>query len=430
MSNPQQQSSLHPEKTAKLELTVDESFFLELLKKQEKHTIKVKYTGNDAQVTDVEFFANYFSDKEVVQLLESLALKHKIRKNEKGLVLLCPKCGGHSSMPILVCPRCGSTKIGKREDLYHPSCENWGAREEYIDGMDLRCPRCETVLDPDAPEGSPEYYSVSDTHFECQECGESISKTNHLFVCVKCGKKYTSFQSSFMNSVSYSLVSNTEPVVLRNSLETKLKTMKQTPQLESEKLKTPEPTENKVIEKTKKQNDKLMERVSELFKKPKKKKKSRKKKEKPIEVQEEPIKQIPEAESVSETILPEVEAPIVEEAIPSVLLIVEDTTVSEFIVEALEGVKTPISVLHVDDGRLALKELRSSYSVVILDLDLKTIESNLILSEMERWNIQTPIIAFSDTQVDLKFKLDIQSILQKKQKEYQKIPKTVKGILM
>ena len=151
--------------------------------------------------------------------------------------------------------------------------------------------------------------------------------------------------------------------------------MKQTPQLESEKLKTPEPTENKVIEKTKKQNDKLMERVSELFKKPKKKK-SRKKKEKPIDVHEEPIKQIPEAESVSETILPEVEAPIVEEAIPSVLLIVEDTTVSEFIVEALEGVKTPISVLHVDDGRLALKSLDLVTQLLYLTLTSKPL--NLI----------------------------------------------------
>ncbi|TRO52520.1 hypothetical protein E2P71_07630, partial [Candidatus Bathyarchaeota archaeon] len=117
------------------QLTVEESFFLDLLQKRDKQTINLKITSNGAQLGKLEPFTNYYNDSEILRLLESLVSKKVLIKQEKGAVLLCPKCGGHANMPVLVCPRCGSTKIGIKEDLNHVECQYWGPREEFLDGV-------------------------------------------------------------------------------------------------------------------------------------------------------------------------------------------------------------------------------------------------------------------------------------------------------
>ena len=186
-------------------LTVEESFFLELLQKKEKPVINLKFTQKGAKVGNLEPFSNYYSESEIIRLLDSLVSKKALFKQEKGTVLLCPKCGGHANMAVLVCPRCSSTKVGRKEDLNHVECEHWGPREEFIDGVLLRCPRCDELLDERALEGTSGYFSVSDPYFECQDCGTSVSKNNLTLVCIKCSNKYTTVQASYLNSVSYSL---------------------------------------------------------------------------------------------------------------------------------------------------------------------------------------------------------------------------------
>ena len=75
-----------------------------------------------------------------------------------------------------------------------------------IDGVLLRCPRCDELLDERAIEGSPGYFSVSDPYFECQDCGTAVSNNNITMVCIKCSNKYTTVQAYYLNSVSYSPV--------------------------------------------------------------------------------------------------------------------------------------------------------------------------------------------------------------------------------
>ena len=590
-------------------LTVEESFFLELLQKKEKPVINLKFTPKGAQVGNIDLFSNYYSEAEIIRLLESLVSKKALIKQEKGTVLLCPKCGGHAGMAVLVCPRCGSTKVGRKEDLNHVECEYWGPREEYVDGVLLRCPRCDGLLDERALEGTSGYFSISDPYFECQDCGTNVSKNNLTMVCIKCSNKYTTVQASYLNSVSYVLAQGVsvkpqaeppksiqqrmkekyqpEKIEKKPDPESKLEpqhtdveevveeksgkigeTIEKSPELvgepeperehldvlpepisepepepepivestlherpepkleseserrvepvpdEDESEQEPEPSPKKKKKRRKKKKTPVlqnpMNRLSEMLKKkpkkkPVKKKKSIKKasKKKPIPepisepefevetpepVVQEPEKERLEPEPVEEEAEPiekaeqmEEEAELIDKVelleeevelldkeyqleeewdleeitfedtpnrqnsfyeetpqpkVPEkddslhILMVVENATVSEFVIESLEKVRKPISVLHVEDGPMALKELKQKYNVLILDFELKSIESKFILSEMEKWGIMTPIIILSDMDPKLdKYILNIEAVLKKKQRSIYKIAGIIRKLI-
>ena len=587
-------------------LTIEESFFLELLQKKEKPVINLKFKSKGAKVGTLEPFSNYYSESEIIRLLDSLVSKKALIKQEKGTVLLCPKCGGHANMAVLVCPRCGSTKIGRKEDLNHVECEHWGPREEFIDGVLLRCPRCDELLDERAIEGTSGYFSVSDPYFECQDCGTAVSKNNLTMVCIKCSNKYTTVQASYLNSVSYVLAQGVsvkpqaeppksiqqrmkekydpesieekepatkpepEPIPVREVVEEKPEKIESpieksselekepvseeeivsvpkkieldepsepeskasllqdrlepelVPEPEPELVTKPEPEPEQDLElepikpekveepipdeydfeqelepvpkkkkkKKKKKKSGLknsMNRLSEMLKKkpkekPKKKKKSIKKtsikkktRQEPIPEPEfelekpEPIAQEPEEEykvepeaiveevepveqgfDLDEELLEPVEMEYEDKPIQrnsfyeempkpkvpekndslQILMVVENVTVSEFVVESLERVKKPINVLHMEDGNMALKELKLKYDALIIDFELRSIETKFILSEMEKWGIMTPIIVLSDEDPKLdKYILNIEAILKKKQRSINKISGILRKLL-
>ncbi len=472
MIQEQLQTSENHGKKTKLDLTVEESFFIELMEKLEPSVINIKYMKDRVQFTKIEQFLNYYCEQEIIQLLESLVAKGRVQKKEKGVVLLCPKCSGHAIMTLLMCPRCGSVKIGKREDLYHAECEYWGPKEEFIEGMLLRCPRCNELLDEDAPEGTPGYYSISDTNFECQDCGVSVSKNNLKMVCLKCNTKFTSIQTSYLNSVAYNLIPNDQVVLPKPkkrkpmplAVEKTAIIEPEKPKKELEQEKKPEsaliPTKTgpEIITESKLEKDieakpkkkpepekpgnkilqKSISKVSKLLKPKKKRKKKSKPKPKPKpeefkapqEVSEEPPKEPEVTKDISEPVVEEKKEPE-KTTVKKVLLIVEDITVTEFIIESLEEVKIAIEVLHVDDGKVALKELRNKFDVIIMDLDLKTIDFKLILSEMEKWEITTPLIPFTDHDLNLeKYHLAVDAVLKKKQYNYRMIKKKIQSLIV
>ncbi len=534
ISDQMPQSSESNAQYSSLLLTVEESFFIELLQKREKSTINIKFTTKSAQFGNLEPFTNYYTEAEILRLLESLVSKKMIVKQEKGVVLLCPKCGGHANMPVLVCPRCGSTKVGRKEDLNHSECDYWGPREEFIDGVLLRCPRCDEQLDEKALEGTSGYFSVSDLYFECQDCGTAVSKSNITMVCIKCNNKYTTVQASYLNSVSYVLASvipekthRPPPKTIQEKIEEEskyrlLEESKTISQSEPRSLGIEEKQESepKKLEKIEQEEPKIDERsaslaelkkaelivepkeipveskieeikselidepteqsikkpadepveepaeamitepepdvilepveipepaieekpkkeilqtpfrlVTDLFKKKPRKKSTRKQKPKP---EPEPRNDDEDFDYENEPFFEEpqpVKTPVEPEAY-QILMIVENVTVSEFIIESLEGVKKPINVIHIDDGSMALKELRHKYDALILDLDLKTVNSKFLLSEMEKWSIMTPIIAVSDNVERLdKYVLNVETVLKKKQGEINKIRKILQKLL-
>jgi len=570
MIQDQLQTSESHETETKLDLTVEESFFIELMEKLEPSVINIKYMKNEVQLVKIEQFLNYYSEKEIIQLLESLVTKGRIKKNDKGVVLLCPKCGGHAIMTLLLCPRCGSVKIGKRVDLYHAECEYWGQKEEFVEGLLLRCPRCNELLDEDAPEGTPGFYSVSDTNFECQDCGTSVSKNNLKMVCLKCNTKFSSSQTHYLNSVSYALVpedqitlpkpkkskprstpiekpvmvkpeksrkepepkkehepvsftEKTEPEIITDQDQTPL-TKETEPEIIAEQKQEqndpkvepkPEPKiekkqKKKHKPKKKKQENEILQksisRVSKLLKPKKKRKKKSKTKqtkkktseepnqdiqektnktlEKTLEIQnpdennemdnsEKPVEELEqnqvkieasriedsnlynrnnddnindesnaksELNKISESLQKsdqinekvedpdnsEIEVPFepVKEKNKNVLMVEDNITVSEFIIESLESLKLPITLHHLDNGSSLLKELRHNYDAIILDLDLQNIDYSFIFSEMQKWKVQTPIILLSDINQNLpKYSLNIVSTIKKKQRSIRKIGK-------
>ena len=509
-------------------LTIEESFFLELLQKREKNRINIKITSKELQIGNLAPFTDYYSETEILRLLESLVSKQAIVKQEKGAVLLCPKCSSHTNMHVLVCPKCNSTRIGIKENLNHPKCEYWGPREEFTKGVSLRCPRCDEQLDENATEGTPRYFIISDPYFECQDCSTVVSKNNIINICVKCNQKFTNIQASYLNSVSYVLAPNVHvkpcekpPKTLKEREEEKTRLqhdeVKKEPEKEVsesseprkvakklEKIPEPEKTidepeeiqlveviqsENETPEKeraielpqkteavepekklqlkiphhniesgheieTEKDDDELSKdvytkkkqpllgmkkKVSEIFKKKSNKKPDQNKISHEPETIPEPEPEL-ELELESEEADDAIGAPLEAEAPPvvaplktepyQILMVVEDITISEFVFENLEHIKKPINVVYIDDGTLALKELRRKYDVLIIDLELKTIESKLILSEMEKWNIMTPIIALSDAKQNLDmYILNVETVMQKNKSSINNIGNILQKLL-
>jgi len=84
----------------------------------------------------------------------------------------------------------------------------------------------------------------------------------------------------------------------------------------------------------------------------------------------------------------------------------------------------------MEDGNMALKELKLKYDALIIDFELRSIETKFILSEMEKWGIMTPIIVLSDEDPKLdKYILNIEAILKKKQRSINKISGILRKLL-
>lgn len=516
-------------------LSADESFFLELFQKRDKQTINIRYTPKGIQTANLEPFINYYSEAEIFLLIESLVTKRELVKSEKGVVLLCPKCGNHANMPVLLCPMCGSTRLGKKEDIHHHECGYWGPREEFIKGITLQCPRCGVFLDFESEEGSLGYFSVGDSYFECQDCGSSASKNNIILVCVKCNNRYVPSDASFLSSVTYSLASEEEklkesnPKIVLEQKHIKAESIKETetkipitsetavnvsesnpdeensqekvvnqetfeireseePQEEPESLSLNETVEiSEAIETSNSDSNieefdndyfgveffqKSMKAVSDIFSRQRRKIKTEKDpflvtdtnenriegKIEPGEPVEECLSnetnlEIKEVHEDSLEIVHEQSEEIVDESsfrqadeeaqeefqeeqdlgFHQVLLIIEDITTSELIIESLEEANKPINVLHIDNALTGLKELRHRYDAIIIDLELKSLDYEFILSEMEKWSITIPVIAVSN-EVDKdfltgKFALNIEAVFKKKQRDYKKIAKALLKVL-
>lgn len=210
MSDPQQNINENQILDTTLELTVEEIFLMELLSMQNIETLNIIYTNKGIKIKDNELLSKYYSKKEIIQLIESLVFKEKIEKNEKGSVLLCPRCGEHTSKTILMCPKCGSTRVEKNENIYHPECDNSFSREECTGELKLTCPHCNELLDPKASEGTPGFYKVTTSRLVCEECGTNVIKNNPLYICSKCNQVYSANEASYINSISYTVPSTYE----------------------------------------------------------------------------------------------------------------------------------------------------------------------------------------------------------------------------
>jgi DNA-binding NtrC family response regulator len=88
-----------------------------------------------------------------------------------------------------------------------------------------------------------------------------------------------------------------------------------------------------------------------------------------------------------------VEREVVRRNETSILLIEQSEDKTKMILESLERTRLQnVEVRHAFTGRLGLRELRREHDAIILDTELSDIDPKLILLEMVRWKIETPII--------------------------------------
>jgi len=152
----------------------------------------------------------------------------------------------------------------------------------------------------------------------------------------------------------------------------------QEPEYELEDEHIEEPPEPMVEEKPKKEKKRLF---GGLFTK-------KGKKEKPKPVEKKPMR---------------VEREVVRRRETSILLIEQSEEMAAKILERLERTRLQnVEVRHAFTGRLGMRELRKEHDAIILDTELSDIDPKLILLEMVRWKIETPIIVICEDAANLK----------------------------
>ncbi len=444
-------------------LNHEEEFFLQQMKDLKIKRILPKFTPDGIAYGELASLLTYYDSDQMRALLEALAQKGYIKKINYGTVALCPSCYSPVVMIVLSCPRCGSMKITKKEVIKHRVCGYTGYSEDFFDGIDCRCPMCGAVYDPneyhdpDAEEDSD--FTIAESMYECDGCGSVSGKPSVTYNCIKCKTKFQSKDICFENPKGYEMIDQEKAASLREerqesvhpeavendiiipgeiskddieqleSLKEKLLEEEPEPPVVAEEPEYEEPESMRVPEEpvleegeaedfqleyteTSETQEPEQEPEYELDEedigtppepvveeeRPKQEKKSlfgglfskkeKKEKKKPKPVEKKPIR---------------VEREVVRRKEISILLIEQSEETAAKILERLERTRLQnVEVRHAFTGRLGLRELRREHDAIILDTELSDIDPKLILLEMVRWKIETPIIVICGDEAKLK----------------------------
>ena len=439
-------------------LNNEEEFFLQQMKDLEIKRVQPKFTPDGLAFSELASLLTYYEYEQMRALLESLAKKGYVKKINYGTVALCPSCYSPVVMIVLSCPRCGFMKITKKEVVKHRACGYTGYAEDFFDGMDCRCPQCGVLYNPagynDIDPVDDSGFTLAESMYECDDCGEVSEKPSVTYNCVKCKTRFHSKDICFENPKGYEIIdpdemasqqeerqeslpprAGEEDVIIRgesskediNKLESLkeqfLEKSEQPAILEEPRHEEPEPipvpeepvleepeTEDYQLEHTETSEtepeepeygleDEEMDEPPELVveeEEPEKKKKGlfgglfskNEKKKKPQPIEKKPMR---------------VEREVVKRRETSILLIEQNEETAAKILERLERTRLQnVEVRHAFTGRLGMRELRREHDAIILDAELDDIDPKLILLEMVRWNIDTPIIVICDEEDKLK----------------------------
>jgi len=440
-------------------LNNEEEFFLQQMKDLKVKKILPKFTPDGIAYGELASLLTYYDSEQMRALLESLAQKGYIKKINYGTVALCPSCYSPVMMIVLSCPRCGSMKITKKEVIKHRTCGYTGYAEDYFDGIDCRCPLCGAEYDPSGyhdPDAEDESgFTVAESMYECDGCGAVSGKPSVTYNCIKCKTKFQSKDICFENPKGYELIDPNEiaPPKEEDQKSVRLGAVEEpvdTPDEEiDDEIERLESLKNKFLEEEPEPEDYPEEPSHEepdpmLFpdepayeegeaedfqleytetsettepeqepeheveeeemeeppepaaeEKPQKKKRlfgglfsKNEKKEKPKPVEKKPMR---------------VEREVVRRNGTSILLIEQNEEKAKKILESLERTRLHnVEVRHAFTGRLGLRELRREHDAIILDAEIDDIDPKLILLEMVRWNIETPVIVICGDMAKLK----------------------------
>lgn len=429
------QQYVDPVKTVS-HINSEEDFFLQQLKDLGIKDVQPKFTSQGIEFNALTCLGNYYEPKEMVRLLESLTEKGLIEKINYGTVALCPECFSPVFMLTLACPRCGSLKVSKKELVKHIGCGYLGPSDKFVAGIHYMCPGCGAQAKiGDASDEGQEQFKVSDSLYECEDCGSVSAKAFTSFNCIKCKTRFTAKDIRYENPCGYRVVeakpSVPKPVDITVQPEPEEEPSEELIEepVEEAESDDPEPEPEPLavtlnLEQIKRLNE-LME-PQELDEPEEAEIKIEVEAASPVEPEliPEPEPEPEEAPPVEEPvtrsverkpgllsrILPWKEAPQPRPAKPlkvekevlarseaSILLIEEHQYRADRILKALEKTRLKsIEVRHASNGKLGLRELRQPYDAVILDMNLTDVDPDLIVREISRWKVTTPLIVLND----------------------------------
>jgi CheY-like chemotaxis protein/ribosomal protein L37AE/L43A len=432
-------------------LTQEEDYFL-----QQLETIGVKevfptFTYHGVEYDCLRPIKDFYTGVEMHLLLESLAGKGYLKEFNLGTVLLCPECSSPVVMITLICNECGSTKVKKIDIIQHIECGYRAEESKFLDGKTMTCPQCNIALESSS---LGETHRVVSSKYSCDSCGKNIEKAQTILHCLKCKNKFKhgeavkrnpkgyivvdknqrriqqedpleesieSTQDEIENKDDYQIIVDKEPAPSTDKEQTEEESVNkedvsmitvsddssplrffekdvlgtpsgfsdmsfidspmnglkmQMPNVHLPKIELPK-LELPSISLTK-----LVAKLTNWDKKPKEALTMSESGDIIAEMKQE-IRELAEGVNVN----PESEL--------SILLIEDQKIHADLILSSLEQ-DGGLNVVHADSGKNGLKELRNKYDVVIVDTSLGDMEADLIMSEMAKWKVDTPVILLTE----------------------------------
>ena len=137
------------------------------------------------------------SEDDIKILLDHLAKKEEELKKSDIILRVCPIC--NSNITVLKCQKCGGYHIKEVNKIIH-TCGYADEVDSFISQDGLKCPGCGEYF-AIGKDGEKNEYRISDTIYECMDCGTAVNKYNDLnndLECETCKIIYRKTQTQFI----------------------------------------------------------------------------------------------------------------------------------------------------------------------------------------------------------------------------------------
>jgi hypothetical protein len=119
-------------------------------------------TGHGYAVTDQLLKVSAGESRPILEELAELGL---LRRELQNRIHVCSQCNCCQINFRETCPACNSIELGIERLLHHFSCAYIGLEREFVDGVDLRCPKCRDRL---------------------HQLGQDFERPHETYVCGSC----------------------------------------------------------------------------------------------------------------------------------------------------------------------------------------------------------------------------------------------------
>jgi CheY-like chemotaxis protein len=343
----------------------EETFFLQQIKKLGIKEIHPRFTNEGVVYDSCNPLLTYYEPTQIIMLLDKLSEKKYFKKNNYGVIALCPNCQSPLHMRVLTCIKCNSSRIIVKYKISHSECGYTGYFQEYLDGLHMRCPRCNEKLTTTNFKKLPESFIIDGPFFFCQDCGNHSNNHRNQFNCIQCKTKFSDEETDYKNLNGYIFESQNleEKEILEELDEPK-------PLGSSEQISDVLKNNNEVSLETE-QNKESLENVKDF------------------EEKNNFIEKLFKNQKVNDKRVKKEASQLKSKRI---LLIENNDATASNIIDEINKSNLSIELTHATNGKSALKELRNAFDLIILNMNLVDLKGIFILREISKWNIKIPLI--------------------------------------